>query len=93
MRLIKTNKGKEVAMVIENLMDMNYVVHSDVLNVWHYGDPSHRARLFIIGIDKEIDKVAKWSWPTKLFNDTYYPTARDISTPDCEVHGDYWRDD
>ncbi|MBT5795931.1 MAG: hypothetical protein HOI09_00965 [Porticoccaceae bacterium] len=90
---LKTNNGKEVSMVIENLMDMNYVVHSDVLNVWHYGDPSHRARLFIIGIDKEIDKVAKWSWPTKLFNDTYYPTARDISTPDCEVHGDYWRDD
>ncbi|MBT5796252.1 MAG: hypothetical protein HOI09_02590, partial [Porticoccaceae bacterium] len=91
--VLNTNEGKEFIQVTEGLASMGYIVHHELLKVWEYGDPTARKRIIIIGIDDEIAKRVKWSWPTKIFNESFYPTARDIATPDSEVHGDYWRND
>jgi len=91
--VLNTNDGHEFIQVTEGLALIGYEVHHELLKVWEYGDPTARKRIMIVGIDNEIAKSAEWSWPTKIFTKSFHPTARDIATPDSEVHGDYWRDD
>ena len=48
---IDIHQGKEIDSVI-NQLSKNYTVHYNILQVWHYGDPSSRRRLFIVGMNK-----------------------------------------
>ena len=85
------NDGKELKLVLETLSE-RYRVHHKVLEMWRYGDPTTRQRLFIVGFHKDhFPRDFTWEWPEGIFDEDKYPTARDIAVPDAEVPSSYWR--
>ena len=50
---LEINDGKEVQQVITKLQTI-YNIHTKVLKVWRYGDPTNRERLFIVGTLKRL---------------------------------------
>ena len=54
---INVHGGSEVDEVITSLCD-KFVVYYDLLDVWRYGDPTSRKRLFIVGLNKDIGDLA-----------------------------------
>jgi len=88
--IVKLHDGVAVKELKENLSSV-FHLHDNVLSVWHYGDPTARARYFLIGFNKETMKEGStFEWPAKIYNQTKYPTARDIAVPDKAVPKNYW---
>ena len=59
----KVNDGKELQLVLDTLSEHYHVYHK-VLEVWHYGDPTTRQRLFIVGFRKDhFPSDFTWEWP------------------------------
>lgn len=86
------NGGAEVTKVRERLA-VRYVIYGKTLKVWHYGDPSNRKRLFMVGMLKELGQVAmEFVWPTAEFSEgECVPIARCIGVPDAMVEPRYQR--
>jgi site-specific DNA-cytosine methylase len=59
----EVNNGREVNEVI-NRLNRKYVLYTRLIQVWRYGDPSNRKRLFMVGILKELGQAAyEFVWP------------------------------
>ena len=86
------NSGAEIKFIREQLKDQ-YVVKGKTVRVWHFGDPSNRQRLFMIGILRSLGQVAyEFEWPESQFNlQEAIPIARRIAVPDSLVEDQYWR--
>jgi site-specific DNA-cytosine methylase len=87
------NAGKDVDAVITALSD-KYVIYKRMIEVWRFGDPSNRKRLFIVGVDKRLGQVSHdFHWPKPSFDGERVPTARTIAVKDSEIPDSYWRHD
>ena len=87
------NDGKEVLQVREQL-GQDYIIKSKIVRMWQHGDPSNRQRLFMVGFHKELGQAAyQFEFPRGSFDETRWPSARDISIADEEVPERYWRSD
>jgi DNA (cytosine-5)-methyltransferase 1 len=51
------NKGETFKYVLSKFEELNYVIHYDILNGKDYGIPQSRNRLFLIGINKDHNKI------------------------------------
>ena len=90
---LDTNGGDEVKFVLAHLTNLGYTVHADIIKCWEHGDPSHRQRLFIIGMHDIVASQTEWAWPEPVFDNSRYPIARDTAVPDDEVPEYYRRHD
>ncbi len=79
------NDGAELELVLGALRE-HYHVHHKVLEVWRYGDPTTRRRLFIIGLRKDHFPTNEWELPTHTYADQCYPVPRDLAAHDYQVH-------
>lgn len=61
---INHDKGKTLNTVIETLKKLNYSVQYELLNSSFYGIPQSRARVFIVGISKDINNSFFFPKPT-----------------------------
>ena len=87
------NDGEEVLQV-RNQLGQDYVIKSKIVRMWQHGDPSNRQRLFMVGFHKELGQAAyQFEFPRGSFDETRWPSARDISIADDEVPERYWRSD
>jgi DNA (cytosine-5)-methyltransferase 1 len=85
--------GKALLMVVSAL-EPKYVVYQRLIEVWRFGDPSNRKRIFIVGIDKRLGQLAhEFQWPKPSFFETTVPVGRVIAVSDSEVPESYWRYD
>ena len=83
------NGGKDVD-ALKTELSKSYVVYDKDIDVWKYGDPTSRKRLYIIGIHKRHgDKANHFKWPEERFDDSRYPTAADVAIPDDKVSSEY----
>ena len=94
---INVNGGSEVNKVIAHL-NTKYHVQWDILKVRSYGDPTNRARLFIVGTRRDITadtnlKDIRFEFPEPQFCGKNVPTIRMLTLKDEEVPAMYWRDD
>ena len=63
-----------------------------MINVWELGDPTHRQRIFIVGLRRyTVPDTVNFHWPQEIFGDLVHPVARDIAVPDAEVPECYKR--
>jgi len=59
----QVNEGHEVQLV-QKVMEHEYVLYSKILQVWKFGDPSNRKRLFIVGFKRTLGQAAhEFVWP------------------------------
>ena len=90
---LDTNDGMEVKFIHDKLAELDYVVYSDIIDCFRYGDPTSRRRLMIIAIRSDIDAKSRWTWPAETFSSEFYPTSRDIAELDDKVPKHYWLHD
>ena len=93
----EVNGGSEVNKVIAHL-NTKYHVQWDILKVRSYGDPTNRARLFIVGTRRDITADTnlmdiRFEFPEPQFWGHNIPTIRTLMLKDEEVPAMYWRDD
>ena len=87
---VNINGGEDVKSVIRQLQ-VQYNVQQDTLRVWDYGDPSFRARIFIIGFRHDMGEYAKlFQWPRIEYDQDWSHCARDVAVPDDKVPSEYW---
>jgi site-specific DNA-cytosine methylase len=87
------NDGKDIQKVLAAL-EGKFVLYQRLIEMWRFGDPSNRKRLFIVGVDKRLGQTAhEFQWPKPSFDDTTVPISRTIAVKDCEVPDSYWRHD
>ena len=88
----KINNGRELSELRERLCT-RYVVYGQVLKMWHYGDPSNRERLFLVGFLRTLGQIVfDFKWPVPDFCESEsVPTARIIAVDDDMVPEGYWR--
>lgn len=68
--LVNHDKGRTFEIVLNLLKDLDYEVHSSVLNSLDYGVPQMRERIYLVGIKKELVKKDKsFSFPEKTERD------------------------
>jgi len=90
---LEVKEGAGVKKVTDAL-EVRYVIYQRVVQVWRYGDPSNRKRLFIVGFDKKLGQAAhEFKWPKPSFNEENVPISRMIAVRDTEVPEQYWRYD
>ena len=94
---LEINDGKEVQQVITKLQTI-YNIHTKVLKVWRYGDPTNRERLFIVGTLKRLTtdpalNDIKFEFPPPTHDTTNAPSIRELAVPDGDVPTQYWRTD
>ena len=80
--LINHDKGRTFKIVLNLLKELEYEVHSSVLNSIDYGVPQTRERIYLVGIKKELVHIDKpFSFPKKLDRDydiaDFLPDTRD----------------
>jgi site-specific DNA-cytosine methylase len=76
--------------MIVSALELKYVVYHRLIEVWRFGDPSNRKRLFIAGIDKRLSQLAhEFQWPKPSFFETMVPVGRVIAVGDSEVPKSY----
>ena len=57
------NGGSEVKK-LKAMLGVKYVIRTALLELWRYGDPSNRKRLFMIGFKLELGQAAyEFEWP------------------------------
>ena len=87
------NDGAEVGQVISQLQE-HYIIYNNILQVWRYGDPTSRARLFVVGFHKSLGPAAHtFKFPAHQYDSYSYPTLRSVAVPDDAVPPEYWRHD
>ena len=87
------NDGAEVKSLMDRLSEM-YMIHSKIVQVWRYGDPSNRQRLFIVAIHNSLGSRAKqFNFPQGTYESRRFPTAMDIAEPDEKVTPEYIREE
>ncbi len=65
--LVSHDKGRTFKIVLNLLKDLDYEVHSSVLNSLDYGVPQMRERIYLVGIKKElVKKDNPFSFPEKI---------------------------
>ena len=83
------NGGEDLQSLVTEL-EKDYVVHIDVIRVWHYGDVSNRTRLFLVCVHRRHGlKASQFKFPLHKFDTSRYPTAADIAQPDFDVPSQY----
>ena len=89
------HNGREVNKVVTHL-STKYHVQWQILRVRSYGDPTNRARLFIVGTRRDITADANMSdiqfvFPEAIYEGWNMPTIRDLMLPDDDLPTIYWR--
>ena len=84
-RLKSHDKGRTFAVIIERLKNLDYHVHSTVLNALDFGLPQKRERAFIVGFKKNY----RFNFPSRSVNGRYL-TLSDILEPDEAVDGKHF---
>ena len=75
-------------------LEIHYVVHCAIVNVWRYGDVSNRERLMIVAIHKKFGTMAtEYTIPEGDFDSDRAPQAWMVACPDDAVPGHLWRTD
>lgn len=64
-RLKSHDNGHTLQRIIETLRNLDYEVHSEILNALNFGLPQKRERIFIVGFYKPKTSVS-FKYPTKL---------------------------
>ncbi len=68
--LVNHDKGRTFEIVLNLLKNLEYEVHSSILNSLDYGVPQMRERIYLVGIKKELVKNDKsFSFPEKIDRD------------------------
>ena len=88
------NSGSEIIELVKRL-STKYHLYGATLNVWEYGDPSNRARLFIIGTLKSLTDSDQFSniqfeYPQPTITAESAANYRMIAEPDDQVPAEYW---
>ena len=88
------NSGSEIIELVKRL-STKYHLYGATLNVWEYGDPSNRARLFIIGTLKSLTDGDQFSniqfeYPQPTITAESAANYRMIAEPDDQVPAEYW---
>ena len=87
----KYDRGRDVRLVMVGLRPQ-YRLFVKMINVWELGDPTHRQRIFIVGLRRyTVPGTVNFHWPQEIFGDLVHPVARDIAVPDAEVPECYKR--
>ena len=87
-------QGGDGVRKVREALEEKYVLYERTIQMWRYGDPSNRKRLFIIGFDKKMGQAAhEFKWPRPSFDEKSVPVARLIGVADREVPESYWRYD
>jgi DNA (cytosine-5)-methyltransferase 1 len=55
--------GETYRIIVESLNSLGYTVHSKVLNARTFGLPQNRERIFIVGIQHDLDLRSEFSFP------------------------------
>ena len=86
---MNVNGGKDLEELTKEL-EKSYVVHTDQIRVWRYGDVSNRTRLIMVCVHKRHGlKATHFKFPHFKYDEERYPTAADIAQPDFEVPSKY----
>ena len=89
----QVDEGAAVEKVVKAL-EGKYVIYKRILQMWRFGDPSNRKRLFLIGFDKRLGQAAhEYLWPKPSYDEESVPIARMIAVDDGDVPEQYWRYD
>ena len=92
-RALFVNDGEEVLQV-GNQLGQDYIIKSKIVRMWQHGDPSNWQWLFMVGFHRELGQaVYQFEFLGGRFDETRWPSARDISNADEEVPDRYWRSD
>ena len=79
------HEGSEVNQLISMLQN-EYILHYNLIQLWRHGDPTSRRRMFIVGFHKSLGEHAnEFSFPEPLFDEFHAPCAAHIAVPDAEV--------
>lgn len=65
--LTEPRNKKNLDYIIQSLSNIGYCVKYSVLNSYDFGLPQDRDRVFIVGIDKNIDNYDTFSFPKPLY--------------------------
>lgn len=63
--LASHDQGKTLKVIIKTLEDLNYEVHTKVLNAKDFGLPQNRERIFIVGLNKNCE-FDDFEFPEKI---------------------------
>ena len=75
-------------------LETSYIVHTQVFQVWRYGDCSNRKRLFLIGINRRLaDKAHLYKIPEAKYDESRAPAAWMVADRDEDVPPWLWRSD
>jgi site-specific DNA-cytosine methylase len=86
--------GGAAVRLITSKLEGKYVLYQRLMEMWRYGDPSNRKRLFIVGFDSRLGQIAHdFKWPKPSFFEDRVPVGRVIAVSDDEVPEAYWRYD
>jgi site-specific DNA-cytosine methylase len=90
---VNVNEGQAVKLITAAL-EAKYALYQRLIEMWRFGDPSNRKRLFIVGFDLRLGQVAHdFKWPKPSFYEDNVPVGRVIAVNDDEVPKAYWRHD
>jgi site-specific DNA-cytosine methylase len=87
--VVEINDAKEVKELC-NILGNRYYVHTALVPVWEFGDPTNRVRLFIVAIHKKhCDNAKNYRFPSATCDEMHYPTAADVAEDDDDVPHEY----
>ena len=88
----RVHDGAELTQLLQKLKQ-SYKWYRTVTRVWHWGDPTNRERLFIVGFHKRNPKAySEFKWPKFVYNyGRPAPRYADIAVPDSKVPEYYTR--
>ena len=69
-------------------------MYTRVVEVWRFGDGSHRKRLVMIAIlrgRQDVFNAAGFVWPSGSYDEANAITAEDLAVADDQVPKRYWR--
>ncbi len=64
--LINHDEGRTWRVIQETLDELNYEVHSKILDAADFGVPQHRERIYIVGFDRAAKKHREFEFPQPL---------------------------
>ena len=82
--------GGAAIRAITSKLEGKYALFQRLIEMWRFGDPSNRKRLFIVGFDLRLGQVAhEFKWPKPSFFEAKVPIGRVIAVEDDEVPDSY----